>query len=114
MIRHLTSLDNSKNGEIIDPLKVKHGVITALKISDLSGWIDPTTHLNLDFPEHLMGIAYVVKKLELGGEIILEGDRFMYVIVNPKFFKHLGNVDITERSIEMRRAFHNKANISAP
>jgi len=106
MIRHLTSIDNVRDNEIIDPLKVKHGVITALRISDLSGWIDPKTHLNLDFPEHLMQIAYVVKKLEIGGEILLDGDRFMYVVINPKFFRHLGQVDVTERSVEMREAFH--------
>ncbi len=106
MIRHLTSVYNTKNNEIIDPLKVKHGVIVALKVADLSGWIDPLTHLNLDFPEHLMKIVHVVDRLEVGGKIILDGDRFKYVIVNPKFFKMLGPVDITQRSIEMRKAFH--------
>ncbi len=54
LIRHFTSISNVKNGEVIDPKKVKHGEITALKISNLSGWIDQQTHLNIDFPKHLL------------------------------------------------------------
>ena len=73
-IHHITALDNVVNGRIVDPKLTKHGVITARKVSDLSGWIDPVTHLNLDFFEHIMRYAIVAEKLELGSEMALPGD----------------------------------------
>jgi hypothetical protein len=106
MIRHITFLSNAEKEKIIDPLKVKHCEITALKISNLSGWIDPQTHLNLDFPNHLIRIVYVAEKLEIGGKIILEGDTFMRVLVDPKAYKRLGMIDETERIEELKQAYH--------
>ena len=91
-----------KNGEVIDPQKVKHGEITALKISNLSGWIDPQTHLNLDFPKHLMREVYIVENLDVGGRVMLEDERFMTAFVNPLSYKHFGFVDEAERTEQLR------------
>ena len=104
MIRHYTLISNVKNGEVIDPKKVKHGEITALKISNLSGWIDPQTHLNLDFPKHLMREVYIAENLELNGKIITKDERLMSVLVSPKAYKHLGFVDEAERNEQLREA----------
>ncbi len=93
-----------KNGELIDPQKVKHGEITALKISNLSGFIDPQTHLNLDFPKHLMREVYLVENLDVGGKVILENERFMTVLVNPLSYKHFGLVDEAERAEQFKEA----------
>jgi hypothetical protein len=93
-----------KNGEVIDPQKVKHGEITALKISSLSGWIDPQTHLNLDFPKHLMREVYVAENLELSSKIIIEDERLMAVLVSLQAYKHLGFVDEAERIEQLREA----------
>ena len=91
-----------KNGEVIDPQKVKHGEITALQISNLSGWIDPQTHLNLDFPKHLMREVYIAENLELNSKIMTKDERLMVTIVNPQAYKHLGFVDEAERTEQLR------------
>lgn len=106
MIRHITDVTNIKDNVIQDPLKVKHAVITALKIYDLSGYIDPKTHLNLDFPEHLMKIVYVAEKLEIGSRVLIEDNRFMYVLVNPESYKHYGYIDSIKMEEEMRNKIH--------
>ena len=104
MIRHFTLISNVKNGEVIDPKKVKHGEVTALKISNLSGWIDPQTHLNLDFPKHLMREVYITKNLELGSEVIIKDEKLMTALVSTQAYKHLGFVDEAERTEQLREA----------
>ncbi len=91
-IHHITALDNVVNGKIVDPKKTKHGVITARKVSDLSGWIDPVTHLNLDFLDHIMRYAVVAEKLELGSNMVFDGDRYLVATVDPKMQIHYGQV----------------------
>ncbi|KQB35208.1 hypothetical protein [Acidiplasma cupricumulans] len=106
MIRHITSLENTKGNKIIDPLKVKHCVITALKIYDLSGFIDPKTHLNLDLSEHLMKIVYVAKELKIGSEIILNNNTYKFVLVDQSFYKHYGPVDTEKLSEDLIKIYH--------
>jgi hypothetical protein len=93
-----------KNGEVIDPQKIKHGEITALKISNLSGWIDPQTHLNLDFPTHLIREVFIAENLELNSKIITKDEKLMVALVNPQAYKHLGFVDEAERTEQLREA----------
>jgi hypothetical protein len=104
LIRHFTLISNVKNGEVIDPQKVKHGEISALKISNLSGWIDPQTHLNLDFPKHLIREVYIAKNLELGSKVMIRDERLMAAFVSPQAYKHLGFVDEAERTEQLREA----------
>ncbi len=108
MIRHFTSIDNTKNGEVIDPEKIKHGEVTALKLSNLSGFIDPQTHLNLDFKVHLVREVYLAEDLILGSKVILDGGRFMVAHVNPLAYKHLGFVDEADRAEELKKAVKEK------
>ncbi len=93
-----------KNGEVSDPEKVKHGEITALKISNLSGWIDPQTHLNLDFPKHLLREVYIVESLHVGGMVLFEDERFMTAFVNPLAYNHFGSVNEAERTEQLKEA----------
>ena len=106
MIRHLTALSNVNNGQVVDPLKIKHGVITALKISQLSGWIDPPTHLNIDFPEHLVKVVNVAEDLSIGSKIVLESERFMSAYVDPRKYSHLGVVDEIDRMEQLKEIYH--------
>lgn len=108
MIRHFTPVSNVKNGQVIDPKNVKHGDVTALKISNLSGWVDPKTHLNLDFPKHLMREVYIAEDLVIGSNILLQDERFTTALVNPSSYKHLGFVDEAERSEQLKEAVLNK------
>ncbi len=98
-----------KDKEVIDPKKVKHGEVTALKISNLSGWIDPQTHLNLDFPKHIMREVYVAEGLNVGSKVMLKDERFMTALVSPLAYKHYGFVDETERAEQLKEAILNKA-----
>ena len=82
MIRHITEVGNVKNGRVIDPSRTRHGVITAGRISDLSGWIDPATHLNLDFPGSLMNLVVVSETLEIGGAILTDNGKFAFASIN--------------------------------
>jgi len=102
LIRHFTLISNVKNGEVIDPQKVKHGEISALKISNLSGWIDPQTHLNLDFPKHLIREVYIAENLELNSKIMTKDERLMVAFVSPQVHRHLGFVDEAERTEQLR------------
>lgn len=95
-----------KDNKVIDPQKIKHGVVTALKISDLSGWIDPVTHLNLNFFSHLTSVVFVAEKLEKGARMVMDGDRFMQASINPNAYGHYGNVDVEGRALEMRNNIH--------
>ncbi len=108
MIRHFSSISNVKNGTIVDPEKVKHAEVTALKISNLSGWVDPQTHLNLDFHKHLMREVYVAEGLDLGSNVMLKDEMFVTALVSPLAYKHLGFVDETERNEQLKEALLNR------
>jgi hypothetical protein len=106
LIKHITAFDNVKNNKVIDPQKIKHGVVTALKISDLSGWIDPVTHLNLNFFSHLTSTVFVAERLEKGARMIMDGDKFMQASINPNAYGNYGNVDVMRRTVQMRNNIH--------
>ena len=110
MIRHITSIDNIRNGTVYDPTLVKHGVIAANRISDLSWWIDPATHLNLDLPAHLMNLVFVATRLEKGARILVDGDHsFVIAQVDSGAYRRYGKVEIPEmrRRITLRPAAQN-------
>ena len=106
LIKHITAIDNVKDNKVIDPQKIKHDVVTALKISDLSDWIDPVTHLNLNFFSHLTSVVFVAEKLEKGARMIMDGDKFMQVSINPNAYGHYGDVDVVGRALKMRKNIH--------
>jgi len=105
VILHTTSVDNVVNGRVRDPARVKHGVVMGKRIADLSWWIDPATHLNLDLPGHLLETVFLVSRLEKGARVLAEGERFVYAPVEESAYRHLGKVDVTEkRRVSLRQA----------
>jgi len=107
MILHITSVDNIEEGKVLDPGRVKHAVVTGKRITDLSWWINPSTHLNLDLPGELLGEVFVASRLEKGARLIADGDRFVYVPIERKAYRHLGQVDVTgRRRVSLRPAIH--------
>lgn len=108
MVLHLTSIDNIVDGRVRNPALVKHGIIDVKRIADLSWWIDPATHLNLDYPAHLLAEVFVASRLENGSRILGDGNRFMYAPVDPVAYRHLGKVEPVERRrrISLRQAVH--------
>jgi hypothetical protein len=109
MIRHITSIDNIRNGVVYDPTMVKHGVVTQNRISDLSWWIDPSTHLNLDMPAHLMNLVLVATRLEKGAKILADGNTFVIAPVDSGAYGRFGQIPMPEmrRRITLRPAVQN-------
>jgi hypothetical protein len=97
MVLHLTSIDNIVDGRVYDPTRVKHGVLDGRRISDLSWWIDPATHLNLDLPGNLLDQVFVASRLEKGARMLGDGNRIMFAPVDRASYRHLGEVRPPER-----------------
>ena len=112
MIYHITTEDNVVAGKVVDPLKIKHGAVTAMRVSGLSGWIDPLTHLNLDFPKHMVRTVIVAERLEMDGRILSEGEKFSVVLVERKSYKHYGMVDEEERLNQFKKAVRSEYELS--
>lgn len=86
---------------VIDPAKIRHGVIAGGKLQSMSGLIDPASHLNLDYPDHKITNCIIVEKFENGAKVRL-GDRgLIFAFVDRSSFDHLGFVDYTQRLLEM-------------
>jgi hypothetical protein len=106
MIHHITAEDNVIDGKVVNPLMIKHGIVTAMRISDLSGWVDPATHLNLDFPKHLVRTVIVADRLEINGAILREGERYAMALIDRTSYQQYGPVDEEERQNQLKSAVH--------
>ena len=67
-IRHCVEKSNVEKSLLNhnDPLQIRHVVVKSGKISSLSGLIDPKSHLNLDYPFHLVKNCIIAEKFEFG------------------------------------------------
>lgn len=116
-IRHCVEKSNVKRSLIIiDPLKIRHVIIKAGKISSLSGLIDPKSHLNLDYSIHLVKNCIITEKFELGSTIEISNGGFIFAQVNPSSYQHYGKYDYSQslqRMIEsVKRLRNSKTNDS--
>jgi hypothetical protein len=103
-IRHITSVDNlDAEGWLVDPLRAIHGIVVGGQIADMSGPIDPLTHLNLDFPGHRLGACLVAERLERGAALCWDGDGFALAEARALAYKRLGKVDESARRAAMQR-----------
>lgn len=101
-VRHLVTVDNVDDaGNIENATKARHGTIRAGLVEDVGGFIDPLTHLNLDFRDHQLGECIVVESFESGG-VVLRDEQGLFVTAwpSPEEFSHLGRVDVDARRIE--------------
>lgn len=105
LVRHCVESSNvDENFLVINPLKIRHVTIKAGKIDDVSGCIDPATHLNLDFALHRAYRCIVSKKLEKGAKVRFSVQGFEFALVPKTAFKHLGSVDYTQRMLDMKES----------
>jgi hypothetical protein len=102
LIRHCVEESNvDKNLIVIDPTKIRHGVVAAGRLQSMSGLIDPASHLNLDYPDHKVTNCIIVEKFENGAKVRL-GDRgLIFAFVDRSSFDHYGYVDYTQRLSDM-------------
>ncbi len=100
-IRHVVEASNvDGEGYVLDPSKVKHGVVRAGKIWSLSGFIDPGTHLNLDFVDHRVTGCIITSRFIRYAAVRIKLDGFVFAHVKNESYEHLGFVDIDARRIE--------------
>jgi hypothetical protein len=103
LVRHCVEVSNvSDNSFVIDPSKIRHVTVRAGKIDDMSSFIDPATHLNLDFTIHKANLCIVSENLERGAKVRYSDQGFEFAVVPATVFKHLGSVDYTQRLLDMK------------
>jgi hypothetical protein len=102
-IRHCVEKSNVETTSLIimDPSQIRHAVIKSGKISSLSGLIDPKSHLNLDYPPHLVKNCIIAEKFELGSAVEISDGSFIFAQINPDNYQHLGKYDYTQNLMNM-------------
>jgi hypothetical protein len=100
-VRHVVEASNvGDEGYVLNPSMVKHGVVRAGKIWSLSGFIDPRTHLNLDFVDHRVTDCIIASRFIRYAAVRIKHDGFVFAHVKNESYKHYGFVDIDARRIE--------------
>jgi len=104
-VRHCVEASNVDNNYVVvDSLKIRHVAVKAGKIDEMSGYIDPLTHLNLDFPDHKVDLCIISEGFEKGANLRYCEQGFAFAIVPKAAFKHLGFVDYTQRMMDMKES----------
>lgn len=111
-IRHCVEESNiDENMVVIDATKIRHVTLAAGKIEEMSGLIDPASHLNLDFPDHKITECVIAEKFEVGAKVKMDSDGLLFAIVSRSAYTHLGPVDYTQRLTDMMKAVKDKREI---
>lgn len=96
-IRHCTEKSNIDDSMlIIDPLQIRHVIVKFGKLSSISGLINPQSHLNLDYPYHLVKQCIVAEKFEIGSKVEVSEGGFVFAEMDPTKYKHYGKYDYTQ------------------
>lgn len=109
-VRHLTCRNNvDEDGYLRDNQRVHHGTLGGGVIAALAGPVDPTTHDNLDYPDHELGECVVTEELEEGSPIVwTEDERFMMASPRPGTKQRLGRVNMGARRAAWLQQFTDK------
>jgi hypothetical protein len=108
LIRHCVEESNvDENGQVLDPMKIRHVTLRAGKVDSLSGLIDPASHLNLDYPDHKVTTCVITEKFSLGAPMRFSGQGLAFAIVNRSSYSHYGSIDYTQRLTRMIDAVKN-------
>lgn len=109
VIRHCVEESNvDENGQVLDPVKVRHVTIRGGKVESLSGIIDPASHLNLDYPDHKVTVCVIAKKFSVGANIRFSEQMLLFATVSRSSYTHYGSIDYTQRLSEMIDAVKSK------
>ena len=101
-IRHCVEETNiDENYLVIDPTMVKHVIVSGGKIHSMSGFIDPVSHLNLDYSLHKVTKCIIAEKFEIGAQVKLEDNGLVFALVGQSSYGHFGKVDYTQRLTDM-------------
>lgn len=101
-IRHCTEKCNVDDSMmIVDPLQIRHVIVKFGKLSSMSGLIDPKSHLNLDYPYHLVKQCIITEKFEVGSKVEISDGKFAFADLNPDDYQHYGKYDYTQNLTNM-------------
>lgn len=92
----------------MDSIKVRHVTIKGGKVESLSGFIDPASHLNLDYRDHKVTVCVIAEKFSVGATIRFSEQALIFATVSRSSYTHYGFVDYTQRLFDMIDAVKNK------
>jgi hypothetical protein len=67
----------------------------------MSGFIDPTSHLNVDYTLHKVIKCVIAEKFEIGAQVKIEDNGLVFALVGASSYGHYGSVDYTQRLTDM-------------
>ena len=101
-IRHCVEENNVSQNLIIKNAKeIRHIIAEEGKIKQMSGFIDPKSHLNLDYTLHRVTTCIIAKKFEIGSELLFTSSGFIFAMVTKSHFEHYGYIDYTKNLTSM-------------
>jgi len=101
-IRHCVEENNVSENLIIKNAKeIRHIIAEEGKIKQMSGFIDPKSHLNLDYTLHRVTTCIIAKKFEIGSELLFTSSGFIFAMVTKSQFEHYGYIDYTKNLTSM-------------
>jgi hypothetical protein len=104
-IRHCveeSNIDDDMN--VIDANKIRHVTVVGGRIVQMSGLIDPMSHLNLDFADHRVTICIIAERFEVGSPVKIDSDGLVFANVPKSCYRSYGYVDYTQRLEDMIKA----------
>jgi hypothetical protein len=78
----------------------------------MSGFIDPASHLNVDYSLHRVTKCVIAEKFEIGAQVKIEDNGLVFALVGPSSYGHYGSVDYTQRLTDMIDKVKENAKIS--
>jgi len=113
LIRHCVEEGNiDENYLVTDPTRIRHVIVSGGKIHSMSGFIDPASHLNVDYSLHRVTKCVIAEKFEIGSQVKIEDNGLVFALVGPSSYGHYGSVDYTQRLTDMIDKVKENAKIS--
>ena len=113
LIRHCVEESNiDENHLVTDPTRIKHVIVSGGKIHSMSGFIDPTSHLNVDYTLHKVTKCVIAEKFVIGAQVKIGDNGLVFALVVPSSYGHYGSVDYTQRLTDMIDKVKENAKVS--
>jgi hypothetical protein len=87
---------------------MRHVMMVAGRIESMSGMVDPSSHLNLDYVDHKVTTCVIAEKFEIGAKVKIGDNGLVFAIVDRSAYNHYGYVDYTQRLFDMIDAVKRK------
>ena len=78
----------------------------------MSGFIDPASHLNVDYTLHKVTKCVIAEKFEIGAQVKIEDNGLVFALVGQSSYGNYGRVDYTQRLTDMIDKVKEKSKVS--